>query len=221
MRLSKIFLGANGLRAGWWLLIFLAVIDFLPVGFREAVVHTPILTRMIKPLREGRLVVSGALIAEIQFVTAGRCVRDGKDRKALPRGLWSSRSRFPWPMFLARRCMRVVGRHLPDVADLCFRRASIRRLGFARQKLGGVRRGVGDCVPLGWVFRRVSAPWLRPIYPDCRDGFWPSAILLSVVSGLVHLGSLGENWGAGRGEMIVTRTLSPASWRKPSEMAAT
>jgi membrane protease YdiL (CAAX protease family) len=28
-------------------------------------------------------------------------------------------------------------------------------------------------------------------------GFWPSAILLSVVFGFVHLGSLGENWVGG------------------------
>jgi len=68
MQLSKIFLGANGLRAGWRLLIFLAVLISCLMGFREVVVQTPILTRMVEPLREGWLVVSGALISEIQFV---------------------------------------------------------------------------------------------------------------------------------------------------------
>src|SRR5437773_3487776 len=68
MQLSKILLGANGLRAGWRLLIFLAVLISCLMGFREVVVQTPILTRMVEPLREGWLVVSGALISEIQFV---------------------------------------------------------------------------------------------------------------------------------------------------------
>src|SRR5882762_7617155 len=65
---SKIFLGANGLRAGWRLLIFLAVLISCLLGFREVLVHIPTLTRMVQPLREGRLVVSAALIAEFQFV---------------------------------------------------------------------------------------------------------------------------------------------------------
>ena len=65
---SKIFLGTNGLRAGWRLLIFLAVLISCLLGFREVVVHIPTLIRIVQPLREGRLVVSAALIAEFQFV---------------------------------------------------------------------------------------------------------------------------------------------------------
>src|SRR5258708_29763749 len=63
-----LWLGANGLRAGWRLLIFLAVLISCLLGFREVVVHIPTLTRMVQPLREGRLVVSAALVAEFQFV---------------------------------------------------------------------------------------------------------------------------------------------------------
>ena len=65
---SKIFLGESGLRAGWRLLIFLAVLISCLLGFREVVVHIPTLIRIVQPLREGRLVVSAALIAEFQFV---------------------------------------------------------------------------------------------------------------------------------------------------------
>src|SRR5260370_36898255 len=66
--LSNIFLGTSGLRAGWRLLIFLAVLISCLLGFREVVVHIPTVTRMVQPLREGRLVVSAALVAEFQFV---------------------------------------------------------------------------------------------------------------------------------------------------------
>src|SRR6266700_3172114 len=63
-----IVFGTNGLRAGWRLLIFLAVLISCLLGFREVVVHIPTLNRMVQPLRERRLVVSAALIAEFQFV---------------------------------------------------------------------------------------------------------------------------------------------------------
>ncbi len=65
---SKIFLGTNGLRAGWRLLIFPAVLISCLLGFREVVVHIPTLNGMVQPLREGRLIVSAALVAEFQFV---------------------------------------------------------------------------------------------------------------------------------------------------------
>src|SRR6266853_428035 len=65
---SEIFLGERGLRAGWRLLIFVAVLIACLLGFREVVVHIPTVNRMVQPLREGRLVVSAALVAEFQFV---------------------------------------------------------------------------------------------------------------------------------------------------------
>src|SRR5258708_141535 len=65
---STIVLGTNGLRAGWRLLIFLAVLLSCLLGFREVVVHIPTVNRMVQPLRQGRLVVSAALVAEFQFV---------------------------------------------------------------------------------------------------------------------------------------------------------
>ncbi len=49
-------------------LIFLAVLLSCLLGFREVVVHIPTVNRMVQPLRQGRLVVSAALVAEFQFV---------------------------------------------------------------------------------------------------------------------------------------------------------
>src|SRR5258707_91232 len=63
-----LWLGTNGLRAGWRLLIFLAVLISCLLGFREVVFHIPTVNRMFEPLREGRLVVSAALVPEFQFV---------------------------------------------------------------------------------------------------------------------------------------------------------
>ncbi len=65
-----LWLGANGLRAGWRLLLFLAVLISCLLGFREVVVHIPTVNRMVETLREGRLVVSAALIAEFGHLHA-------------------------------------------------------------------------------------------------------------------------------------------------------
>src|SRR5712675_3590265 len=43
---SEIFLGESGLRAGWRLLIFLAVPISCLLGFREVVVHIPTIARI-------------------------------------------------------------------------------------------------------------------------------------------------------------------------------
>src|SRR5258707_9585013 len=62
--------------------------------------------------------------------------------------------------------MEAVGRYLRNDADLCGRRFFFRQPGVARSQFGGVRSGVGDCVPYGWIFRRVSVSWLPPVHLD-------------------------------------------------------
>lgn len=84
--LSVVFIGPTGLRAGWRLLIFFGVLISCLLGFREVILHTPILIRTIEPLREGRLVVSAALIAEIQLVFSlliALCVMGRIEKRAL------------------------------------------------------------------------------------------------------------------------------------------
>src|SRR5260221_13565554 len=61
------FVGTNGLRAGWRLLIFLAVLISCLLGFGEVVVHIPTVTRLLQPLREGRLGVPAVLVDDVQF----------------------------------------------------------------------------------------------------------------------------------------------------------
>src|SRR5258708_19771824 len=65
---TTIFVATNQLPPRRRLLIFLAVLISCLLGFREVVVHIPTVARMLQPLREGRLVVSAALVAEFQFV---------------------------------------------------------------------------------------------------------------------------------------------------------
>src|SRR5258707_10493919 len=108
------FVGTNGLRAGWRLLIFLAVLISCLLGFREVVVHIPTVTRMLQPLREGRLVVSAALVAEVQFVLSlliAVSVMSRIERRSLADYGFPARDALG-RYFLAGRCMGTAGCYL-------------------------------------------------------------------------------------------------------------
>ena len=196
---SKIFLGTNGLRAGWRLLIFLAVLIACLLGFREVVVHIPTVNRMVQPLREGRLVVSAALVAEFQFVLSllvaasvmsrieGRSLADYglPARDALGRYFWQG---VAWGL-LALTC----------VVTLIF---AVGAFSLGSLALRG-RSLVGHAI--GWAIVFLMVGFFEELlfrgYVQftlaTAIGFWPSAFLLSIVFGFVHLGSRAENWMGG------------------------
>jgi len=154
---------------------------------------------MVQPLREGRLVVSAALIAEFQFVLSllvavsvmSRIERRSLGDYGLPgrdvfgRYFWQG---VAWGL-LAVTCVMV----------LIFAGRGFSFGGLALH--GGSLVGYG----VGWaiVFLMVGffEEFLFRGYPQftltTAMGFWPSAVLLSIVFGFVHLGSRGENWMGG------------------------
>ncbi len=194
--ISKIFLNTRGLRAVWRLLIFLAVLSSCLLGFREVDVHTPILTRMVEPLREGRLVVSAALIAEFQFALSllvavcmmGRIEKRSFGDYGLPRRdflgscFWQG---VAWGL-LAVTCLML----------LIFIGGGF---SFGRLALHGARL-LEYAVAWALVFLMVGffEEYLFRGYTQFTlatgMGFWPSAILLSAAFGLAHSGGHGENW---------------------------
>ena len=196
---SEIFLGERGLRAGWRLLIFVAVLIACLLGFREVVVHIPTVNRMVQPLREGRLVVSAALVAEFQFVLSllvavsvmsrieGRSLADYglPVRDALGRYFWQG---VAWGM-LAVSC----------VVMLIF---SVGGFSFGSSALRGrslVAYGIGWAIVFLMVgfFEELLFRGYLQFTLTTAIGFWPSAFLLSIVFGFVHLGSRAENWMGG------------------------
>ena len=188
MQLSKIFLGANGLRAGWRLLIFLAVLISCLMGFREVVVHTPILTRMVEPLREGRLVVSGALISEIQFVLSllvAVCVTGKIEKRSL--GAYG----LPGRDFLGQCFWRGVAWGLLAVTCLMLLISASGGLSFGGLALRGKSLyGVASAIVFLMVgfFEEYLFRGYAQFTLTAAIGFWPSAILLSVVFGLLRAG---------------------------------
>src|SRR5713226_6307647 len=194
-----LWLGTNGLRAGWRLLIFLAVLISCLLGFREVVVHIPTLTRMVQPLREGRLVVSAALVAEFQFVLSlliavsvmSRIKRHSLGDYGLPardafgRYFWQG---VAWGL-LAATCVMM----------LIFAVGGFSFGGVALHGRALVAYGVAWAIVFLMVgfFEEFLFRGYLQFTLTTAIGFWPSAILLSIVFGFVHLGSLGESWMGG------------------------
>ncbi len=194
-----LWLGTSGLRAGWRLLIFLAVLISCLLGFREVVVHIPTLTRMVQPLREGRLVVSAALVAEFQFVLSlliAVSVMSRIERRSLADYGLPARDAFG-PYFWQGVAWGLLA--VTWVMMLIFSGGAF---SFGNLALHG-RSLVG--YPVGWAIVFLMVGYFEEFLfrgylqftLTTAIGFWPSAILLSIVFGFVHLGSRGENWMGG------------------------
>lgn len=196
---SKIFLGTNGLRAGWRLLIFLAVLISCLLGFREVVVHIPTVDRMVQPLREGRLVVSAALVAEFQFVLSlliAVSVMSRIERCSLADYGFPARDalgRYFWPGvawgLLAVTCVMMM--------IFAGRGFSFGGLALHGRSLVGYAVGWAIVFLMVGFFEELLFRGYLQFTLTTAIGFWPSAILLSIIFGFVHLGSRGENWMGG------------------------
>src|SRR6266436_6740401 len=194
-----LWLGTSGLRAGWRLLIFLAVLISCLLGFREVVVHIPTLTRMVQPLREGRLVVSAALVAEFQFVLSlliAVSVMSRIERRSLGDYGLPARDafgRYFW-QGVAWGLLAVT-----SVMVLIFAGGGFSFGGLALHGGSLVEYGVGWALVFLMVgfFEELLFRGYLQFTMATAIGFWPSAILLSIVFGFVHLGSRGENWMGG------------------------
>jgi len=193
---SKIFLGTNGLRAGWRLLIFPAVLISCLLGFREVVVHIPTLNGMVQPLREGRLIVSAALVAEFQFVLSllgAVSVMSRIEKRSLVDYVIPARDAFgryfwqgvAWGLLVVTCVMMLI-----------FAGGGFSFGGLALHGHSLVEYGIGWAIVFLMVgfFEEFLFRGYLQFTLSTAIGFWPSAILLSIVFGFVHLGSLGENW---------------------------
>lgn len=196
---SNIFIGTNGVRAGWRVLIFLAVLISCLLGFREVVLHIPTLNRLLQPLREGRLVVSAALIAEFQFVVSlliAVSVMSKIERRSLGDYGLPARDAFGRYFWLgvAWGLLAVTCVMMPIFAAGGFSFG-----GLALHGSSLVEYGVGWTVVflmVGFFEEFLFRGYLQYTLTTAI-GFWPSAIVLSIIFGFVHFGSRAENWMGG------------------------
>lgn len=187
----RIFLNETGLRAGWRLLVFLAIFAACMVllgGLTHGLLPSNQALRFSPQyllLTEGMLVVSALVAARVMGVIERRSFTD----YALP--LRSTLgSSFWWGVLWGWIAM----------TGLLLLIYYYRGFDFGPLAIGGRRTLIfyagawAACFFLVGVFEEFFFRGYALSTLTTGMGFWPSAVLLSVVFGAVHLGNHGENW---------------------------
>jgi len=184
-----VFLGPNGLRAGWRLLVFLALT--LLFGFALVAAISPLVRRFHPPgvlTGEG----TGFLAALAASLIMGRFIehRSLADYGLSGRGAFGLRfwAGILWG-FLALTALLILIHldHGFDFGTMALARAEI---GKYAALWGAAFLTVGFFEE--YFFRGYALATLTT-----GMGFWSSAIVLSAVFGAVHLGNPGEDWAGG------------------------
>ncbi len=190
--LRRVFVGPNGIRAGWRFLIFVVLVIVL----RVAAFRIPPVWRLIKTAESGSLTplldsTAAALSAISSFVAAFIMSRIEK-RGFASYGL-SLRGSFG-------------GRFWHGVtwglAILTIEMLLIHALGgftFGHLALGGAKLvGYALAWAVSFLLVGINEEFTFRGYPQytltAGMGFWPSAVLLSVLFGVVHLLNPNEGW---------------------------
>jgi uncharacterized protein len=183
---SGVFLGSEGLRAGWRLLVF--VVFMALIGFALVVALGPLVRWFHPPgilTGEG----SGFLAALGASLLMGRIFehRSLADYGLPIRGAfgWSFWSGVLWG-FVALTALLILI-HLDHGFDFGTRALSGTQIGRYAALWGVSFLAVGFAEE--YVFRGYALATLTS-----GMGFWPSAVLLSAAFGAVHLGNPGEDW---------------------------
>jgi uncharacterized protein len=191
-RLERVFLGPNGIRAGWRLLIYLIiaivagiVLSLMagPLGFRPAKGFSPSVAIYGEGVFVLALLLAAAVMARIErrsFVDYALPVRSAFGARFWQGVAWG---------FVALTVLLLIIR-----ADHGF--------SFGNMVLQGRLLAYYACL-WGVAFLLVGffEEFLMRGYAlftlTTGMGFWPSALLLSVLFGLGHLGNAGESWIGG------------------------
>jgi uncharacterized protein len=187
--IHSIFLGPNGLRAGWRLLIY--VVLTLVIGFGFVVLIGPLVRRFHPPgvltgegvgflAALGASLVMGLLIEHRSLAEYGLPGRGAFGLRFWAGLLWG---------FLALTALLVLI-HLDHGFDFGTRALAGAQIGKYAALWGVSFLTVGFFEE--YFFRGYALATLAS-----GMGFWPSAVVLSAVFGAVHLGNPGEDWAGG------------------------
>ena len=183
--LERIFLGPNGIRAGWRLLIFVALT--LLAGAVLIIVARPTLGRFrLFQILGGELAgfMAAVLASLVMARIENRSLADYglPPRRAFARDLWLG---LVWG-FLGLTSLLVMI-HLAHGFD------------FGSMILGGRRlAGYAAFWALTFLIVAFAEEYIFRGYAlatlSTGMGFWPSALLLAALFGTVHIGNAGEDW---------------------------
>ena len=188
---QPIFFGPSGLRAGWRLLIFLAILFVLSAGL-DAVARLTMHQKAQVPSFDSVSVLAGEATRFLLFLLASWIMARIEGRKIADYGL-------PWRKAFDMRFWQgaLIGFAAITVLLLFLRAGSV--FHFGTLALHGVEIWkyaviwALACLAVGFLeefaFRGYALFTLT-----LGIGFWPSAITLSVLFGYAHHGNPGETW---------------------------
>lgn len=195
-RLHTIFMGPNGIRAGWRFLIFLVIFGVLQNLFRLAIVRIPYVQGVFKEVQSGTLTPAFGLIFESSFVVIiflatfimSRIERRSVFSYGLPfRGafgklFWQGAL---WGLVMEAAVMLLI---------YAFGGFTFGGLALA----GGALFGFAQLWALNFILVGIAEEFTFRGYAQFTlttgVGFWPAALITSAIFGAIHLGNPGEGW---------------------------
>jgi membrane protease YdiL (CAAX protease family) len=193
---ANIFLGPNGIRAGWRLLLFVIFFGAIVFGIQFVLNHIPALVAWQKAqdphvmtprgqiIGEGiaifALLVSAWLMSLIEKRTFADYYLPG--REAFAKRFWQG---VPYGFALLSLLMGIIA---------AFHGFSLGSMALsAPQALHyGLLYGIGF-IMVG-IFEEFSFRGYMQSTLGSGIGFWPAAILLSIIFGAAHISNIGEAW---------------------------
>ena len=192
----SVFFGANGLRAGWRLLIFLLLLVAFETAIRKIFVRVPGIYRILKAGQNGTVtpqyefLFEGALIAGL-FLAAtimARIERRSFGSYGIP--LRGAFGRLFWQgvLFgLALESLEICGIY------------ALHGFSFGGWALSGSALFEYSVAwAFGFLLVGIAEEFMFRGYAQTTlaegIGFWPAAICLSALFGGLHLGNVGEGW---------------------------
>jgi uncharacterized protein len=192
--IQNIFLGPNGIRAGWRLLIFVFVVFLVSRGINFTIRHTP-------PVRDWLNAQQGAAFTPVSLIAT-----EGLQSVLLfvcvgIMGLIEKRSfadyGLPFNEAFGRRFWQGVPLGFATLSLLLAMLAALHGISFGGVALGGaVALKYGALYFIGFIFVGFFEEFSFRGYLQSTlgsgIGFWPAAVILSIGFGAIHLGNPGE-----------------------------
>jgi membrane protease YdiL (CAAX protease family) len=192
----SIFIGPNGIRAGWRFLIFVLLVIAFQVVVRVVVRHIPPLYHILNVVQKGvltpgfELTFESITIATIFLAAFIMSNIEGRSFACYGIPLWGAFGKRFWQGV-------IWGLALESIEMLLMYALG----GFSFGGLaifGAAILRFGLLWALGFTLVGIAEEFTFRGYPQFTlttgMGFWPSAILLSALFGLVHLSNPGEGW---------------------------
>lgn len=192
--IHKIFIGPNGIRAGWRIAIFMAILAALAGGTQYGLIHTPIGRELQEANAKGVLTAQAGILGEgltaiMLLITAGIMTRIEK------------RTFADYGLPLSEAFGKLFWQGIPlGFAMLSLLLAMIAAwhgfslAGMAVTGAEAVKSGVlfGIAFILVGIFEEFSFRGYLQSTLASGIGFWPAALILSFIFGAIHLGNPGE-----------------------------